>query len=133
VIVTSPAYLDRRGRPTHPADRAHHDCFGYAYLRARDTWHFTNAAGDADSVRPSGRLRVNNGDAILPALIVGLGVAALPEFIARPAIADGRLKQILPERSWSQSSLYLVIPPNGPRPARVQAMADFLIQRLSRT
>jgi DNA-binding transcriptional LysR family regulator len=132
VIVAAPAYLDRRGRPAHPADLAEHDCFGYAYLRTRDTWHFTNAAGEQVSVRPSGRLRVNNGDAVLPALIAGLGIAAMPEFIVGPAIAAGHLERILPDWSGSQSSLYLVTPPNGPRPARVQALVDFLVQRLSR-
>ena len=132
VVVAAPSYLNRRGRPAHPADLARHDCFGYAYLRTRDTWHFTSAAGEQVSVRPSGRLRVNNGDAVLPALIAGLGIAALPEFIARPCVADGRLEQILPEWSGSRSSLYLITPPNGPRPVRVQALADFLVQRLSR-
>ncbi len=133
VIVAAPSYLNRRGRPTHPADLAHHDCFGYAYLRTRDTWHFASTTGEQVSVRPSGRLRVNNGDAVLPALIAGLGIAALPEFIARPCVADGRLEQILADWSGSSSSLYLVTPPNGPRPVRVQALADFLVQRLSRS
>jgi DNA-binding transcriptional LysR family regulator len=132
VIVAAPSYLDRRGRPAHPTDLTQHDCFGYAYLRTRDTWHFTNTSGEQVSVRPSGRLRVNNGDAVLPALIAGLGVAALPAFIVRPCIADGRLEQILGDWSGSGSSLYLVTPPNGPRPIRVQVLADFLVQRLGR-
>jgi DNA-binding transcriptional LysR family regulator len=131
VIVASPAYLDRRGRPVHPADLAEHDCFGYAYLRTRDSWHFTNAAGEQVSVRPAGRLRVNNGDAVVPALVAGLGVAAMPEFIVAADIADGHLERILPGWSGSESSLYLVTPPNGPRPARVQALVDFLVRRLS--
>src|SRR6202012_4364352 len=56
MIVASPAYLDRRGRPAHPAELAGHDCFGYAYQRTRDVWHFSNAAGEQVTVRPSGRL-----------------------------------------------------------------------------
>jgi DNA-binding transcriptional LysR family regulator len=132
MLVASPAYLVRCGRPAHPADLAQHECFAYAYLRTRDTWHFSNAVGEAVTVRPSGRLRVNNGDAMLPAAIAGLGIAGLPEFIARAAVTDGRLEQILPDWSASQSSLYLVTPPNGPRPVRVQVLADFLAQRLSR-
>ena len=96
MLVASPAYLDRRGRPAHPADLANHDCFGYAYLRTRDTWHFTSEAGETVAVCPSGRLRSNNGEATLPAVIAGLGIAAMPEFIARLAVADGRLEPILP-------------------------------------
>jgi DNA-binding transcriptional LysR family regulator len=132
MIVAAPAYLDRRGRPAHPGELAHHDCFGYAYLRTRDAWHFSNATGDKVSVRPTGRLRVNNGDALLPAVMAGLGIAALPAFLVRDAVDDGRLEQILPDWRGSRSSLYLVTPPAGPRPVRVQVLADFLAGRLVR-
>jgi DNA-binding transcriptional LysR family regulator len=132
MIVAAPAYLDRRGRPTHPAQLTEHDCFAYAYLRTRDVWHFFNQAGQQVTVRPSGPLRVNNGDAALPAVIAGLGVAGLPAFIAREAMADGRLEQILPDWCASRSSLYLLTPPTGPRPARVEVLVDFLVRHLSR-
>jgi DNA-binding transcriptional LysR family regulator len=132
MIVAAPAYLDRRGRPAHPAQLADHDCITYAYLRTRGAWHFSNAAGQQVSVRPSGRLQMNNGDAMLPAAIAGLGIAALPVFIARDAMAEGRLEQILPDWSASRPSLYLLTPPTGPRPARVQVLVEFLVRRLSR-
>jgi DNA-binding transcriptional LysR family regulator len=133
MIVAAPAYLDRRGRPTHPAQLAGHDCFAYAYLRTRDTWHFFNEAGEQVTVRPSGPLRVNNGAAMLPSVIAGLGVAALPAFVARDAVMDGRLEQILPGWRASRGSLFLLTPPAGPRPVRIQVLADFLAGRLSRT
>lgn len=132
MIVASPAYLDRRGRPVHPSELAGHDCFGYAYLRTRDAWHFSDAAGEQVTVRPSGRLRVNNGDAMLPAAIAGLGVAALPAFLAREALKDGQLEQVLADWCSSRASLFLLTPPAGPRPVRVQVLADFLAGRLSR-
>ncbi|MDR3529699.1 MAG: LysR family transcriptional regulator [Rhodopila sp.] len=132
MIVAAPAYLERRGRPSHPAQLADHDCFGYAYLRTRDAWHFSNAAGESVTVRVTGSLRVNNGDALLPAVIAGLGIADLPGFIARDPVADGRLETILPEWSASRSSLYLLTPPTGPQPARIKVLADFLTRRLSR-
>jgi DNA-binding transcriptional LysR family regulator len=131
VIVASPAYLNRRGRPSHPAQLAGHDCFAYAYLRTRDTWYFANEAGEQVSVRPSGPFRTNNGDALLPAAIAGLGITGLPSFIARDGLADGRLEQLLPDWGGLQSSLYLLTPPAGPRPVRVQLLVDFLTRRLS--
>jgi DNA-binding transcriptional LysR family regulator len=132
VIVASPAYLDRRGRPTHPEQLADHDCFAYAYLRTRDAWQFANAAGQQVTVKASGRMWVNNGDALLPALLAGLGIAGLPAFLVRDEVADGRLEQILPDWGFQKSSLYLLTPPAGPRPARIQVLADFLVRRLSR-
>ncbi len=133
VIVAAPAYLARRGRPVHPLQLNDHDVFGYANLRTSDTRVFRNDAGEQATVRPSGPLRVNNGEAMLPAAIAGLGIAALPAFIARDGLSDGRLERILPEWGALQSSLYLVIPSPGPRPARVQVLADFLAARLSRS
>lgn len=130
VIVGAPAYLDRRGRPVHPSELLAHDCFGYAYARTRDAWHFTNSANEQVTVRPSGRLRVNNGDAALPALIAGLGISALPTFIAEEALADGRLERVLLDWQAFHASLYLLTPPAGPRPARVQALIDYLASRL---
>ena len=131
-IVAAPAYLQRRGRPAHPSELAGHDCFAYAYQRSRGVWHFSNDAGEHVTVRTSGPLRVNNGEALLPALIAGLGICPLPAFIARQAIRDGLLEQILPDWQSSRSSLYLLTPPDGPRPVRVQVLLDFLVQRLSR-
>jgi DNA-binding transcriptional LysR family regulator len=131
LTVAAPAYLARRGRPSHPADLAGHDCFAYAYLRTRDVWHFSNDAGEDVTVRPATRLRVNNGDAVLPAVIAGLGIAGLPEFLAREAVADGRLEQILPGWHAPASGLYLLMPPGRPRPIRVQVLADFLTRHLS--
>jgi DNA-binding transcriptional LysR family regulator len=132
MIVAAPSYLQRRGRPLHPAQLAGHDCFTYAYLRTRDAWRFVNAVGEQVTVRPSGPFRVNNGDAMLPAVIAGLGIAALPAFLAHEALQDGRLEVILADWCASQASLYLVTPPAGPRPVRVQVLADFLARRLSR-
>jgi DNA-binding transcriptional LysR family regulator len=82
-------------------------------------------------VRPSSPLRVNNGDALLPAVFAGLGIAGLPAFLARDGLADGRLEQLLPAWGSLPSSLYLLTTPAGPRPARVQVLADFLARRLS--
>jgi DNA-binding transcriptional LysR family regulator len=130
--VAAPAYLKRHGRPSHPAELENHVCFGYAYLANPDIWRFSNAAGDEATVRPKGRLRANNGDALMPALLAGLGLADLPEFIVKDALQDGRLERVLYDWLTPQASLYLVTPPGGPRPARVEALADFLSQHLAR-
>ncbi|MFL5255949.1 MAG: substrate binding domain-containing protein [Rhodopila sp.] len=125
LTVAAPAYLARRGRPSHPADLAGHDCLAYACLRTRDVWHFRNGVGDEVSVRLPARLRVNNGDAMLPAAIAGLGIARVPEFLGREALADGRLEQIPPDWQALMASLYLLMPPGQLRPARVAGTGGF--------
>jgi DNA-binding transcriptional LysR family regulator len=50
----------------------------------------------------AGPLRVNNGDAMMPALIAGTGLDILPEYILRDALAAGGLERLLPD--WSLPS-----------------------------
>jgi DNA-binding transcriptional LysR family regulator len=71
-LVGSPAYLDKHGRPRHPLHLAQHRCIIYSYSMTSETWRFTKD-GRSATVRPSGPLRVNNGDAMMPALIAGSG------------------------------------------------------------
>jgi len=130
--VAAPSYLKRHGRPTHPMHLAQHKCFGYAYLSTPNVWHYTNAAGEQASVRPAGPLRVNNGEALMPALLAGLGIADLPDFIVGDAIASGEVEVIL--KGWKQpeGAVHLVMPPGGPRPARVEVLADFLTAKFTK-
>jgi DNA-binding transcriptional LysR family regulator len=124
--VAAPSYLKRHGRPTHPMHLAQHKCFGYIYLSTPDVWHYCNATGEEASVRPAGQLRVNNGEALLPAVIAGLGIADLPDFIVGEAIRSGEVEVILKGWKQAEGAVHLVTPPGGPRPARVEALADFL-------
>ncbi len=130
--VAAPSYLKRNGRPTHPMHLAQHKCFGYAYLSTPNVWHYMNAAGEQASVRPAGPLRVNNGEAVMPALLAGLGIADLPDFIVGEAIASGDVEVIL--KGWKQpeGAVHLVTPPGGPRPARVEVLADFLTAKFTK-
>ena len=130
--VAAASYLERHGRPTHPMQLADHRCLGYAYLSTPNAWHYTNAQGEQAAVRPSGPLRVNNGEALLPAVIAGLGIADLPEFIVGDAITSGAVEVILEGWQQRESSVHLVMPPGGPRPARVEVLAAFLAERLAK-
>jgi DNA-binding transcriptional LysR family regulator len=127
--VAAPAYLKQYGRPTHPMHLAQHKCFGYTYLSTPNLWHYTNASGEEASVRPAGQLRVNNGEALLPSVVAGLGIADLPDFIVGDVIASGEVEVIL--KGWKQpeGAVHLVTPPGGPRPARVEVLAEFLTSR----
>ena len=83
-------------------------------------------------MRPSGPLRVNNGDAMMPTLTAGTGLGILPEFILREALAAGRLERLLPDWSLPLGAVYWVTPPGGPRPKRVEVLGDFLVEKLAR-
>jgi DNA-binding transcriptional LysR family regulator len=129
-LVASPRYLETFGRPNHPLRLTEHRCVGYAST-AGDTWHFSHEQGDTATVRPTGPLRVNNGDAMMPLLVEGGGLGILPEFILREALDDGRLEVVLPDWKVSGGAVHWVTPPGGRRPKRVALLGDFLAEKLS--
>jgi DNA-binding transcriptional LysR family regulator len=130
-LVATPAYLERRGRPRHPSELAQHACLGYAHLPTPHLWRFANASGEEVVVRPAGPLSANNGEALNPALLAGLGIALQPDFVVWKELASGALEEILPDWQMQPIALHLVGPPGGLRPARVQALVDFLTRRLA--
>lgn len=127
-IVAAPAYLARHGTPTHPAQLGEHACL--AYTNVTGPWRFTGPDGAEVSVRPAGPVRANSGDALLPALRQGLGIAVLPDFIVGRDLAAGTLVPILRDWHTPPVALHLMTPPGALRPARVEALLAFLSDRL---
>ena len=132
LLVGAPAYFNCRERPKHPRDLAGHACLGYAYLPTPNRWRFIHASGEEAAITPSGPLRANNGDALAPMLLAGLGLAVQPEFLVWKDIATGRLETVMPEWSMPPIALNIVTPPGSHRPARTAAVTRFLAERLSK-
>jgi DNA-binding transcriptional LysR family regulator len=71
-------------------------------------------------------MRANNADALTPALLNGLGLAVQPDFLIWEELAAGRLERVMPDWSPPPIALNLIMPPGGLRPARVNALIEFL-------
>jgi DNA-binding transcriptional LysR family regulator len=68
---------------------------------------------------------------MIPAILSGLAVSELPEFIAAEYIRDGRMEAILTDWAMAKGGLYFVTPSSRSRPAKVEVLARFFIERLS--
>src|SRR5258708_28326271 len=107
-LVGSPSYLKKHGRPRPPLHLAEHVCITYGHRPPAQTWRFTHKNGKSATVRPSSPLRVNNGDAMMPAFIAGVALGILPQFIFRNDLEAGRLERSLAHRSLPSARLYLL-------------------------
>lgn len=124
VVVASPDYLARRGRPETPADVSNHDVLLYAY----EQWRF-RVGSRWETVRVSPVMRSNNGDMLLAAANAGLGLVMLPSFIAAAGLEAGTIEPLLLDYPLEEGALHAVMPPGRATTARVRALVDFLVQR----
>ena len=129
LLVGSPDYFKRHGRPKHPKDLGAHRALFYTLSGSRDAWRFLHQRHGEYSISVPSMLRVNNADALMPALLAGLGLALQPEFLVWQELASGALETAMPDWSPPSIALHLVTPPGTIRPARVQVLMDFLSQR----
>ena len=125
-VIASPSYLAERGRPTHPSDLGAHDCLCYSNAPTPDVWRFAGPGQQNVVIQVRARITVNSGDAMLPALRAGIGIARLPDFIVGDGLASGELEEVLVDWRPPPLGLHLVTPPSRLRPARVEALLDFI-------
>lgn len=131
LLVGSPAYFARYGRPLHPRELAEHRALLYSNAPGGQFWRFRHADEGEFALEMPSPLRVNNAEALTPALRAGLGLALQPEFLAWQDVQAGELETVMMDWQVDPIALYILTPPGRSRPARVQALIDYLAARLA--
>lgn len=126
----SPEYLKRFGIPRHPDDlRQNHKFVGYFKSHTGKGFPFNLRRSEEHfEFNPSLSFSVSDSRSYMVAAERGLGIAQLPEFAARQAIASGRLVALLPDWEREPMALYVVYPPNRHLSNKVRVFVDWLIQ-----
>lgn len=131
LLVGSPEYFTRHGRPQHPKDLQGHKALHYSYSPGGSSWRFRHARHGEFTQSMPALLHANNSEGLLPALLAGLGIALQPEFLVWQALRSGTLQAVMCDWQPAAIGLHLVTPPGRGRPARVQALMQYLAERLS--
>lgn len=93
--VASPDYVRRRGRPAVPQDLHQHDCIRFRFESgALYRWEFERH-GIAETVTVNGPLTLTDQALMVDAAIDGIGIAFVPDFLVRDALAAGSLERFL--------------------------------------
>jgi len=121
----SPDYLANYGTPDTLSELAHHSCL----VGTLDYWRFRDSRGER-VIRIHGRLHCNSGDALLDAACRGLGIAQLPDYYLASALADGRLKEILPAFAPDQEGIWALYLPGRQLSPKVRILVDYLTEHL---
>lgn len=126
VVVASPAYLRKHGRPRHPKDLARHAALVYSTVQGDARWHFSDGEGKGASVSVNGTLRSNNLSALTLAARDGFGIAALPCYVAQESIREGKLRTVLDEWELPAQEIHAVYPSPRMVPAKVTHFIEWL-------
>jgi DNA-binding transcriptional LysR family regulator len=132
VLVASPAYLETNGRPRHPRELAQHSALSYTLSRFGSAWRFHHRKHGDFSISVPAPLRVNNAEALNPALLAGLGLALQPEFLVWRELKAGKLEVVMPDWAPPPIALHVVTPPGRVRPARVQVLIEHLVKKFEK-
>lgn len=106
-VVASPGYLEKRGAPQRPEDLRNHEC-----LRLRRSggaiaqWRFVEGNKSIEAI-VSGPLIAHDYPTLIGAAARGLGLAQIPEPLARAAIEQGQLTPVLIEFAAEAPGVFL--------------------------
>ena len=127
VLVASPDYLARHGVPQVPADLARHSCLRYKFVTGGkiEEWDLPGLPAQL----PPGLL-CNNMEAMLGAAIAGLGVAYMPDFLARDSLGRGELQQVLAPHLMRQGQFSALWPSSRQLSPKVRAFVDFATEHM---
>jgi DNA-binding transcriptional LysR family regulator len=124
VVVGSPEYLRRRGRPERIDDLRQHAC-----LRMRRSngsiapWSFLNG-NEAVEVVVSGPFIANDVPTMLGAAVEGLGLAQVPAPIAAGAVKAGKLVPVLEPFAPLAPGVFLYCPGHRQMMPKLRAFID---------
>lgn len=130
LIVGSPAYLKRFGRPETVDDLEHHRCLGFNFRRAAPVWPLQDRGRIVDRII-RGPLLANNGETVRRAAIGGAGLARLAEYHVREDLSAGRLVEVLTDSGTrDEEEIHALYQGGKQLPHRIRGFLDFMVPRL---
>lgn len=127
VIVASPDYLDRAGRPDVPADLKQHNCISYTLLSTGSRWQFA----DDEAVMVTGNFRTDSPHGLRAAALSGIGIAANAAWLFERELANGTLEVVLPNYEPTPMPIHAVMPSGGFVSARTRALLEHLVNEFA--
>ncbi|HZW76290.1 MAG TPA: LysR family transcriptional regulator [Caldimonas sp.] len=127
IVIASPAYLAERGTPRRLADLPRHDVIAFRQPssgRPR-AWQLRQA-GRAVELQPEPRTQVNDGEGMVAAATMGLGLAQIPDYIAADELARGAVVEVMASFRPAAMPISAVVPSSRLLPPRVRVVLDVL-------
>jgi len=124
VICASPAHLAAHGLPGAPKDLLHRNCLLHTTQEGAADWRFVSPARGA--VHVSGSFSSNTSLAVRAAVLRGIGIARLPDYVVAQDIKAGALVELFAGQVLSDRTIKAFYPRSLRPPAKVRLLLEFL-------
>ncbi len=125
VVVASPAYLKRHGKPKSLADLARHNCLAISSEGSQRGWTFRQG-GKNTTLKVNGNMVCNDGAVLHDWALSGKGLAWRSMWVVGAAIEAGKLVTVLDEFAAPGNDIHAVFAQRQHLPLRIRAFVDFL-------
>lgn len=126
VLVASPAYLARHGRPRAAAALSAHAFVRMSNVAGSESLTLLGADGARQTVPVGGPLLVDHGLAAREAVLQGRGIGACHVWLVDDLLRSGAVVRVLPELGLEAMPCSLLFVPARARIARVRLVIDAL-------
>jgi DNA-binding transcriptional LysR family regulator len=130
LLVATPAFLDRAGRPERPQHIAERDTLSYEQEAERQSWELIGPNGESERIEHTPRIICHDFVLLQAATLADLGIALLPESVVRSGLDAGTLERVLPAWNLPQGICHVVFPSRRGMLPAVRVFVDFLAERL---
>jgi DNA-binding transcriptional LysR family regulator len=130
LLVASPAYLNRRGRPSRPSELSGHATLSMSEDEAKQRWTLHGPGDAIERVDIQPCLMTHDFSLLIAAARAGLGIALLPESICADSVRSGELEVVVPDWHLPQGICHAVFPSRRGLLPAVRVFIDFLAEKM---
>ena len=130
LLVASPTYLDRAGRPATPEELNDHTTMTMSEDEARQRWELQGSDGEVRRIDLKPRVAGGDFPMLMTLARQGLGITMVPETLCADAVRKGELEVVLPQWRLPQGIAHLVFASRRGLLPAVRVFIDFLAEEL---
>jgi len=130
LLVASPRYLDKAGRPRVPEDLASHTSMTMGEDDGRHRWELQGRDGEVRRIELKPRVSGFDFPMLMDLARQGLGITMLPETMCADAVRSGALEVVLPDWRLPQGVAHAVFASRRGMLPAVRVFIDFLAEKL---
>jgi len=128
-VLASPAYLERHGAPTKPAQLGQHVLLGFNQPASLNDWPLRDAGGNTVHIKPA--IASSSGETLRQMALAGLGIVCLSDFMTRDDRRHGRLVPLFARQTLDQRQpISAVYYRNTALASRITCFVDHVVQML---